>query len=113
MIGKSKQKSYDQFIWFAYGKPCVGEEVLAETEKIADLKKINDAIECGLVMHVWPVGSNGIVGECKRLGLRGDLIVDWDVTKSAGPATCVLLGIACDRIEEAKLHFGDYFEEMN
>ncbi|TQR21137.1 hypothetical protein [Psychrobacillus vulpis] len=109
MIGEKKEKSDQDFTWYVYGMPCVGGEVLEESEKIADTKKIWDALNCGLVQRVWPVGSTGIAEECKRIGLRGEL-ENWDVEKSAGPATSVLLGIANNRIEEAKLHFGKYFE---
>ena len=33
--------------------------------------------------------------------------------KSAGPATTVLLGIDMIERKEAKLHFGQYFEELS
>lgn len=112
MIGEIKEVDAEDFTWYVYGIPCVGEEVLAEPEKIAQMKKISDAVNDGLVQRVWPVGSTGIAEECKRLGLRCDL-KSWDVEKSAGPATSALLGIANCRIEEAKLHFGTYFEKIN
>lgn len=112
MIGEIKEVRAEDFTWYVYGMPCVGEEVLAQPEKIALMKKIWDAMNDGLVQRVWPVGSTGIAEECKRLDLRCDL-KGWDVEKSAGPATSVLLGVANSRIEEAKLHFGTYFEEIN
>lgn len=112
LIGKQKTDSAENYTWYVYGKPCVGQEVMTESDKIADLKKIWESINSGLVERVWPVGSTGIAEECKRLGLRCEL-QGWDIGKSAGPATTVLLGIANNRIEEAKLYFGKYFEEIN
>jgi len=111
MIGERQEERLDSYDWFIYGKPCVGNEVLEEAEKIANMKKIWNGINNGLVHRVWPVGSTGILEECHRLGLLGE-VDGWDLRKSAGPATSVLLGIALDRKEEAKMHFGQYFETI-
>lgn len=112
MLGRRKKDSLAETKWYAYGKPSVGEEVLNARDKIADLKKIREAINTGLVHDVWPVGSGGIREECNRLGLAGDL-PGWDVEKSGGPATTVLLGVDIQKEIEAKLHFGDYFEAIS
>ena len=112
MIGERMDGNYGGISWHAYGKPSVGEEVIKNRDKIANLKKIREAINIGLVHRVWPVGSTGIKGECERLGLNGD-VGNWDVDKSAGPATTVLLGIDSRKEKEAKLHFGDYFKAIS
>lgn len=112
MIGEKVRKSDEAFTWYVYGVPCVGDEVLNESEKVADLKKIWDGLTNDLVVQVWPIGSTGILEECKRLGLRGE-VEGWDVLKSAGPATSVLLGIVTNRIDEATIHFGRYFEKID
>ncbi|MFF2753387.1 hypothetical protein ACFVR1_06465 [Psychrobacillus sp. NPDC058041] len=112
MIGEKRPTSNEESTWCIYGKPCVGQEVLMDADKIADIKKIWDGIASGLVQRVWPIGSTGIEAECKRLGLSCQLN-GWDISKSAGPATSVLLGISPDRMVEAKVHFGKYFEEIN
>ena len=112
MLGERGAKIYKEICWYAYGKPSVGEEVIKDSDKIANLKKIREAINTGLVHQVWPVGSTGIKSECERLGLYGD-VGNWDVEKSAGPATTVLLGIDIRKEKEAKLHFGDYFEAIS
>ncbi|MFJ7825571.1 hypothetical protein [Psychrobacillus sp. NPDC096623] len=112
MIGEKVEEYFAKIQWYAYGKPSVGAEVIKNSDKIANLKKIREAINTGLVHQVWPVGSNGIKGECERLGLHGNL-VDWDVEKSGGPATIVLLGVDISKEKEAKLHFGDYFEAIS
>lgn len=112
MLGEKSEENNKEIRWYAYGKPSIGEEVIRDNDKIANLKRIKEAINTGLVHQVWPVGSTGIKGECERLGLDGYL-VDWDVEKSAGPATTVLLGIDIFKEKEAKLHFGGYFEAIS
>ena len=112
MLGERVEENNKEIRWYAYGKPSVGEEVIRDSDKIANLKKIREAINTGLVHRVWPVGSTGIKVECDRLGLNGNLGV-WDVEKSAGPATTVLLGIDFSKEKEAKLHFGQYFEAIS
>lgn len=111
MLGEQQQKTDQEYQWYAYGKPCVGEEVIKEIDKIADLKRIWDAMKSGLVHTVCPVGSKGIEEECNRLGIEGYLN-GWDVRKSTGPATTVLLGIPLAKEHEAKLHFGEYFQAI-
>ena len=111
MIGEKQLEEFHDFQWYAYGKPCVGEEVIKEIQAIADLKKIWEAMKSGLVHAVWPVGSTGIAGECNRLGIEGYLD-GWNLNISAGPATTVLLGISPTREQEAKLHFGKYFQAI-
>lgn len=112
MLGEQQKVKSNAIRWYAYGKPSVGEEVIRDSDKIANLKNIKEALNRELVHQVWPVGSTGIKGECKRLGLDGNL-VDWDVEKSAGPATTILLGVDIFKEKEAKLHFGDYFEAIS
>lgn len=112
ILGEQQIENSNEIRWYVYGKPSVGEEVISDGDKIADLKKIREAISLGLVHKVWPVGSNGIKGECERLG-QNYYLVDWDIEKSAGPATTVLLGIDIFKEKEAKLHFGDYFEAIS
>lgn len=112
MLGEKVEENFAEIKWYVYGKPSVGEEVIKDSDKIANLKKIKEAINTGLVHSLWPVGSSGILGECERLGLRGYL-VGWDVEKSGGPATTVLLGVDIRKEAEAKLHFGNYFEAIS
>ena len=111
MLGQQQLKHDQDVQWYAYGKPCVGEEVIKEADKIADLKKVWEAMRSGLVHAVWPVGSKGIADECKQLKLECDM-KGWEVQKSAGPATTVLVGINNSRQQEAKLYFGEYFQAI-
>lgn len=112
MLGEIVTEKNKDVRWGVYGKTSVGEEVIRNSDKIANLKKIREAVSLGLVHQVWPVGSTGIKSECERLGINAHL-AEWDLEKSAGPATTVLLGIDRMKENEAKLHFGDYFETIS
>ena len=112
MLGERVEENNREYRWYAYGKPSVGEEVIRNHDQIADLQKIRESILSGIVHRVWPVGSSGIKGECDRLGLDGYL-EDWDLEKSAGPATTVLLGVDILKEKEAEIHFGDFFEAIS
>lgn len=112
MLGETVTEKNKDVRWYVYGKPSVGEEVIRNSEKIANLKKIKEAVSLGLVHQVWPVGSTGIKSECERIGINAHL-AEWDLEKSAGPATTVLLGIDRMKENEAKLHFGHYFETIS
>lgn len=112
MLGETVTEKNKDVRWCVYGKPSVGEEVIRNSDKIANLKKIREAVSLGLVHQVWPVGSTGIKSECERLGINAHL-AEWDLEKSAGPATTILLGIDRMKENEAKLHFGDYFETIS
>jgi len=111
MIGEQKQQVESSVSWYVYGMPSVGDEVLANAHKIASLPKIRRAMEAGIVQRVWPVGSSGILEECRRLRINGDL-ENWNMKKSAGPATTVLLGINEERVQEAQQLFGEYFQKI-
>lgn len=112
MLGEIVTEKNKDVRWCVYGKTSVGEEVIRNSDKIANLKKIREAVSLGLVHQVWPVGSTGIKSECERLGISAHL-AEWDLEKSAGPATTILLGIDRMKENEAKLHFGDYFETIS
>ena len=66
MLGEIVTEENKDVRWYVYGKPSVGEEVIRNSEKIANLKKIREAVSLGLVHQVWPVGSTGIKSECER-----------------------------------------------
>lgn len=109
LLGKRKRKLElpDVLEWFVYGKPLVGKAVLEQSEDIADLKKIADAISSGLIQSVWPVGSKGIAREAELLfGREAVVFAEVDTNVSAGPASCVLIGISIVEKEVLERHFG-------
>ena len=77
------------------GSPLVGNEVLEQENDVIPLSLFQELCELEDVVIV-PVGSKGILYELKNMlddpSIVGDrLICDVDVSKTAGPATCVLI----------------------
>lgn len=82
----------------AIGRPKVGPEVYLEDPEIADLPLVGWLAAQPLVHDILPVGSRGIAAEAADLAQTAGLQLDWlepeegwDLTKSAGPATTVLV----------------------
>lgn len=93
--------------WFVYGVPLSGQDVLVRSDDVADLKKLKESLQDGIVERIWPVGSKGIAHEMELLlGRQVELTADIDVRASGGPSSCVLLGVRTDRILSLKQHFG-------
>jgi hypothetical protein len=110
MIGiQTKKINTEGLQWFIYGKPLVGRDVLEKKAQMADAKKIYEALNAGLIDRIWPVGSSGIASEAERLfGRRLPLAAEVDLEASAGPASCVLVGVRPEQAELMKRHFGPY-----
>ncbi|VDG98230.1 Uncharacterised protein [Lysinibacillus sphaericus] len=102
-------------IWYTYGTPLVGEEVLTRESEIASLASLNKARRNGLIQRIWPVGSRGVLAEWQAV--TGDttceMVSPLDVTCSAGPATVVLLQIDPSRLADAKKHFGPLLHALH
>ncbi|MGG0656568.1 alpha-ribazole-5-phosphate synthase [Rummeliibacillus pycnus] len=98
--------------WFTYGKPLIGNELVAEPEKVANMKCIYEAIQQGIIGRIWPVGSKGISKEAQIL--FGEISFDcaWDIYKSAGPSTVVILGIYEEKLQQAKQFFGELLQPI-
>ena len=109
MFGKRTRK-LDQpsgLSWYIYGQPLVGKDVLEQSEQVADLKKIADALSNGLIQRVWPVGSKGIAREAELLfGQKVNVSEIVDTAASAGPASCVLIGVSSTKRKPLEIHFG-------
>ncbi|MCP2033709.1 hypothetical protein L1279_000692 [Planomicrobium sp. HSC-17F08] len=110
LLGRQKRELQREGLqWFIYGKPLVGPDVLKKPEQLADLGKIHDALNKGIIERVWPVGSKGIANEAERLfGRKLTLSADVDLEVSGGPASCVLMGVQQKQVESIKHHFGTY-----
>ena len=70
MLGDiQKRIAYErsELIWYTYGLPLVGNEVLEQPENVAQLQPIFDAWHEEIVQQVWPVGSKGLHAEFLRL----------------------------------------------
>ena len=94
MIGEPTKRSHKRSLnWFTYGKPLVGEQLIEEPDKIANMKSIYVAIQQNIVGRIWPVGQKGIAKELQALFGHTACNCKWDIHTSAGPSTVVLLGI--------------------
>ncbi|MBT2583022.1 alpha-ribazole-5-phosphate synthase [Planococcus sp. ISL-109] len=112
MIGRRvrEQKDADKLHWFVYGEPLVGEAVLKKTDRIADLRIVKKALDNGWIELIWPVGSRGIAHEAEQLFGKTVALSDGFLGEaSAGPATCLLIGVEESKVPEAKRHFGTQF----
>ncbi|MGD7042948.1 ATP-binding protein [Jeotgalibacillus proteolyticus] len=83
--------------WTLEGEPLVGKEVLMFPDKIASLSKAAELAKDPNTAVLWPVGSKGIAFEWERMHIQygwqqADLPFQSDPVKSAGPATCFMLG---------------------
>lgn len=115
MIGRRVREQQDasKLNWFAYGEPLVGEAVIEQPDSIADLRMVKTALDKGWIDRVWPVGSRGIAHEAGQLfGKEVLLVDDLPIGESAGPATCLLIGIKESQIERASNHFGAQLRKL-
>lgn len=110
LIGKKKaiRPSAEPKQWYTYGYPLVGKEVLENREKVASLSQLKNAMDNEIVEQIWPVGSQGILHEVRQLTGNETAQIDTllDATKSAGPATVILLAIKNEKKDAAFKKFG-------
>jgi len=99
MLGKSdkliEKKIFDKAICFSLGIPMIGNDVLNNKDKIANLKDVRDILLSDKIIDSIPVGSKGIEYELSVLNkdyLKNIRLIESvvDIKKSAGPSTCVL-----------------------
>lgn len=115
MIGKRQESALaGEVVWFTYGTPLVGNEVLERKEEVASLRLVKEALESGIVERIWPVGSSGILQEVRQMTGNGMAQVETvlDPTKSGGPATVVLVAIPVEKITEAEALFGPFLNKI-
>ncbi|AEX86037.1 selenophosphate synthase-like enzyme [Marinitoga piezophila KA3] len=91
----------------AIGIPRVGEEVL-KSRDIVTIKDILKIRNLEFVHEMIPVGSKGITHEIKEIEKSGkykfvfNKNIKIDLSKSAGPSTCVLVTLKKENIPELK-----------
>ncbi|MBE1555739.1 hypothetical protein [Sporosarcina limicola] len=115
MIGKRiRNLALGNVIWFTYGVPLVGDEVLNRAEEIASLRLIKEAMDSGIVQQIWPIGSHGILEEVRRIteNMAAQVKTEVDAIKSAGPSTVVLVAISEAKERSARQHFGVLLNEL-
>lgn len=85
----------------AIGRPKVGPEVRLEDPEIPDIPLVQRLAGDRLLHDLLPVGSRGIGPEVADLAASAGLEADWaptepgwDLTRTAGPSTCLLAALA-------------------
>lgn len=111
-IQKPVMHERSNLIWYTYGLPLVGNEVLEQPENVAQLQPIFDAWHEGVVQQVWPVGSNGLQAEFSRLFGDKKVKSSLDVEKTAGPCSVILLGVHPEKEHQAQNTFTRNFEKL-
>lgn len=90
-----------QLRWFTYGLPLVGEQLLQNTQHIANLQVIVEALKNQHITQVIPLGSKGLQKELEQLQLLDGVNIEdvpYDITSSAGPSTMVLIGVTTEQV---------------
>ncbi|WP_432363623.1 hypothetical protein [Sporosarcina sp. UB5] len=116
MIGKQRLvEEVDELEWYVYGTPLVGNEVLERRGEIASLRLMKEAMDSGLIRKIWPVGSQGILAEYRKLigNPHIEIETDVDIRTSAGPSTSVLVGINAHNSKRAHQLFGGPLYKIN
>ncbi|NLJ23894.1 MAG: hypothetical protein GX354_00550 [Firmicutes bacterium] len=97
------------------GKPKVGDEVHLEDNEIAALSLLQDILQLTYVTDILPVGSKGIAYEANLMAQTAGLALrlsetgpfsacSQNLTKSAGPATCLLCSLPPDYLAHFRKH---------
>jgi hypothetical protein len=91
----------------AVGLPRVGDEVLKSEEEIADLEDMQNLLSLSYIYDILPVGSKGVKYEAELLADINNLNlslseVEFDLHKSAGPATVLLATLPKNRLNDLK-----------
>ncbi|EON70758.1 hypothetical protein [Lysinibacillus sphaericus] len=115
MLGVQQSRTkfeHDKLIWYTYGLPLVGNEVLAQPDDVAQLRPIFNAWRDDIVQQVWPVGSKGLQVEFTRLFVDQRVTSSLDVEKTAGPCAVILLGVHPEKEHLAQKIFTRNFEKL-
>ena len=93
------------------GLPKVGDEVLANKDKIMDISNLIELKKKDYIGEILPVGSKGILYELKEMTTSSNLNfaleddIGIDLNKSSGPSTCVIISIEEDKYEKLRDEF--------
>ena len=88
------------------GKPMVGEEVLNDKGEILTLDMLLKIKNMQMIDDILPVGSKGILYEANEMARTSGLKfymndnIELNINASAGPATCAIVAIAEDFLNE-------------
>lgn len=103
------KKINDEAVLFSVGIPKVGAELKLDNDRdIVDYAAVKQLLGMKEVLELIPVGSKGILYEAQlaadysRMRLITEKNISVNVTKSAGPATCVIAAVGKGAIDKIK-----------
>ena len=99
MIGKKVFSNVmENCQYFVVGQPLVGNEVIQNPEKVAQLNELYEGLIAGWISAIWPTGSKGIGYEIERF-VGEDYTSDVNLHTTAGPSSAVLVAVQTQSIE--------------
>jgi hypothetical protein len=116
-VNKGPEITYTEQLKFAVvGMPLVGNEVIEQEDQIVPLSIFQEVSSQKDVM-IWPVGSKGILFELNQMFpqvvfKKDSLLIDLDILKSSGPATCFIVGYHAGQENEIMMMTGEFFHAV-
>lgn len=102
LLGKKQfELTTDHCVFYVVGEPLVGNEVIENLHKTAQLHELYEGLKNGFIQGVWPTGSKGIGTEIKRF-VGKNYTADINLTSSAGPSCAVLVAVKKEHEETFK-----------
>lgn len=99
MLGKKQfERNTNHCEFYVVGEPLVGNDVIKNPQKIAQLDELYEGLVSGMIQAIWPTGSKGIGEEIKRFAGE-NYTADVDLTGSAGPSCAVLAAVKKEHVE--------------
>lgn len=93
LLGKRQfEQTTDHCEFYVVGKPLVGNDVIENLHKTAQLNELFVGLKNGFIQTVWPTGSKGIGAEITRF-VGENYTADVNLTSSAGPSCAVLVAV--------------------
>ncbi|MGN7476574.1 hypothetical protein ACTHOQ_01865 [Solibacillus silvestris] len=93
MLGKKQfENDTDNCLFYVVGEPLVGDEVIENPDKIANLNELYEGLNKDTIQAIWPTGSRGIGTEIKRF-VGEEYTANINLNVSAGPSCAVLVAV--------------------
>ncbi|OBW56643.1 hypothetical protein MKY07_05785 [Solibacillus sp. FSL W7-1472] len=103
MLGKKQfERNTNRCEFYVIGEPLVGNDVIENPHKIAQLNEVYEGLINGIIQAIWPTGSKGVGAEITRFAGES-YTTDVNLTSSAGPS-CAVLAAVKNEHEETFLH---------
>ncbi|WP_274309610.1 hypothetical protein [Solibacillus daqui] len=102
IIGQKKfQRTIQDCAFFVVGEPLVGNDVLANPNKVAKLHELYEGLVDETIAAIWPTGSKGIATEIERF-IGNGYTSNVELHTSAGPSCAVLVAVQYQNIQSFK-----------